>query len=225
MKFGLAFNRPDGEGGTDVEGAAKPIEQTIPDELAGYLKSKGLDPDDPKALVSLWEDRGVEVKNAQKFRKRAQEAEKASSQGQKLKLTEMLPRLEEEDKQIVESWITKVDNSTAKDEALNLIAEAGIKMTPEVLGVVDAGPAATKAYLAAIQKLSASTGNDESIDQRIEQAVRRVTGVAADQTQRDQSKDEKPKSVLDQFLGPRTKAHDFIDKMRESANKSQAHKE
>lgn len=227
MKFGLAFNRPDDDGGTaDVEVAAKTAEVQIPDELVGYLKSKGLDPTDPKAMVALWEARGVEVKNAQNFRKRAQEAEKVSNQGQKLKLTELLPRLDDADKEVLEGWIAKVDGSTAKDEALNMIAEAGIAMSPEILGLIDAGPAATKAYLAAIQKNGVSSAaSDGSFDERIEQAVRRVTGVAADQTQRDPTKVEKSKSVLDQFLGPRTPAHDFLDKMREAANKSQKQKE
>jgi len=226
MKFGLAFNRPDDEGGTvDVESAAKVAEVPIPDELVGFLKSKGLDPTDPKAILALWESRGAEVKSAQNYRKRAQEAEKTANQGQKLKLAELLPRLADEDKEVLEGWITKVDGSTAKDEALNMIAEAGIAMSPEILGLVEAGPAATKAYLAAIQKSGANAAAGGSMDQQIEQAVRRITGVAADQTQRDQTKDEKPKSVLDQFLGPRTSAHDFLDKMRAAANKSQTQKE
>lgn len=226
MKYGLAYYRPDDDGGVDVEDDAakdQKAEIKIPEDLAGFLKSRGLDPNDPKSLLSVWESRGVEVKNAKDYRKRAQEAEAKSQKGQKLKLNEMVARLDDDDRGLIEELLKGAENHNANEESLSMIAEANVKMTPEILELVKAGPAATKAYLSAIQNtITAGTGAgdmSDQIDERIEKAVRRITGVAADQTQRDQRKSVEKKSILSELEGPRTKTHDLLDMLRTGAEK------
>jgi hypothetical protein len=91
---------------------------------------------------------------------------------------------------------------------------------------VESGPAAVKAYLAAIKTLPSSNGIDaNAINQYIEQAVAKKIGVGADQNKHDQDTKGEKKSVLEQFRGPRTKAHDYLDLLKQGAEKTQRVKE
>jgi len=222
----LADFRPDGEeggGAEDVE--AKSAKPELPDGMAEFLTKRGvkvdlIDADTAKAMSLMWQSRGEEIKNAQSARKRAQDAEAKIQQKGKQKLEEILPSLDDDDKELVKGWISASDNAGRLQQSLDLLSEAGLPMTPEINDLVKAGPEATRAYIAAIKKAHPD-GNGIDIEAKLEQMVAKHVGVGADQKQQKQDNSNTKKSILDELRGPRTRNHDLLDKLRKSADESQ----
>jgi hypothetical protein len=228
MIYRLANFRPGDAGGEDVSHDDQGAGVQIDPQLADFIKKSGadasiLDENAMKALLPLWKSRGEEIKQSQAHRKAKQELEAKLNLKQTAKLEEILPNLSDEDKATVKGWIKSSERTSRIEQSLEMLAEAGLPMTPEVGELVKAGPEATRAYIAAVQKNgTASNGNGGiDIDKKIEEMLAKHVGVGADQGKQQQDEKHKKKSALAEFLPERTKDHDFLDALREGADKRQ----
>jgi hypothetical protein len=226
MKYGLAYFRPDDAGGdADVDhAAADQSGEQLPEGLVKFLKSNNLAVvgDDPAAkavMVALWRQSGKNAGDAEKQRKRAQEAEARLNS---VSLDSIMGSLDDESKQKFSGLIETAQAAGKMDTSLKLLAEAGVTLTPELYDLAKAGPEATKAFLAVQQKSNGaqqqSAPDTSDMDIKIAQHIAKFLGLAADQQQKTQDQQQPKPDPLARYRKTPTDDDAILQKMKADAD-------
>lgn len=224
MKFGLAYFRPDDQGGEnqDVENANQDAQDKPSEHLLMFLKKNNieLDTDDQKQLaiaMTLWRQSGKNAREAEAQRKRAQEAERKASN---INLDAVLANMDDESKQRYGALVGEVDASKRLKEALALLADANVTLTQEMIDLANAGPEATKAFLSVHKPDNAQQDNTTSADIFREQLAQ-LLGLAADQQQHKQDTQQTPNDPLARYRSKDNPTARQLAAMKEAALKNQ----
>jgi len=233
MRFDRLVNfSPEDGGGQDVgqTQATGQTAQALPEHLLGFLKNKGIEIDPAqldertvKVIGALYEDRGRQIKEAETQRKRAQTAEaKIQDSG----IEAILGTVDDSTRDKLRGIVDMTSKSKGTREALEMIADAGLPLTREMLDLADAGPAATRAALTHIGKAQQNgatqhpfeTVTEQSINEMITKGFARLVGIGADQSQQQQDGTKPKESAIARYGRPRDSRDEMLDAFKKGVS-------
>ena len=217
----LLYAPDDAGGGGEPE---KPVDQPeqpgLPDGLVDFLRKRKVDPENlHQVLGAIWESRGDEIRGRQEERRTRQKLEE---QLKKVDFGKMFG-IEQVNEDTVAELQKKVSLGSQTETvmaALQLVAEAELSLSPELMKVVAAGPEATAAVIAMLQrtKTTANAPGTPSAED-VARILAAKMGIGADLSQPKPASGTPPEKggVLARLRGEKPQAQSFIDRLKASA--------